>query len=111
MLSRKRRVAPALVIAVLALAVVMVAPVGAQAAQYLSAGEAARVAGGALHREYSNIEVGSLRSRCPATRNPAFRRCIYIYRDHAGTCWQGAIGVRELASRYVYRFLYDGRCS
>lgn len=86
------------------------APAHAHAWQYLSAGEAARVAGGALHREYSNIQVGSLRSRCPATSNPAFRRCVYIYYDHAGQCWSGAIGVRELAYRYVYRFLYDGRC-
>jgi hypothetical protein len=82
----------------------------AQVSQYLSAGEAARVAGSALHREYTNIQVGSLRSRCPATRNPAFRRCVYIYYDHAGQCWAGAIGVRELSYRYVYRFLYDRRC-
>lgn len=82
----------------------------AQAGQYLSAGEAARVAGRALHREYSNIQVGSLRSRCPVTRDPAFRRCVYVYYDHAGQCWAGAIGVRELSYRYVYRFLYDGRC-
>ena len=82
----------------------------AQVGQYLSAGEAARVAGRALHREYTNLEVGSLRSRCPATSNAAFRRCLYVYRDHAGQCWAGAIGVRELATRYVYRFLYDGRC-
>jgi hypothetical protein len=82
----------------------------AKAGQYLSAGEAARVAGRALHREYDNIQVGSLRSRCPATRNPAFRRCVYVYYDHAGQCWAGAIGIRELAYRYVYRFLYDGHC-
>jgi hypothetical protein len=90
--------------------VAVAAPAQAHAAQYLSAGEAARVAGRALHREYSNIQVGSLRSRCPATGNPAFRRCVYTYADHAGQCWAGAIGVRELAYRYVYRFLYDGRC-
>jgi hypothetical protein len=90
--------------------VAVVAPAQAQAGQYLSAGEAARVAGRALHREYTNIEVGSLRSRCPATVNPAFRRCVYMYYDHAGQCWAGAIGVRELGYRYVYRFLYDGRC-
>jgi hypothetical protein len=100
-----------IVAALAALTLVAVAsPAQAQAGQYLSAGEAARVTGGALHREYTNIQVGSLSSRCPATRNPAFRRCIYIYYDHAGQCWSGAIGVRELAYRYVYRFLYDGRC-
>jgi hypothetical protein len=96
-------------LAALTLGVVAV-PAQAQARQYLSAGEAASVAGRALHGEYDNIQVGSLRSRCPATRNPAFRRCVYIYYDHAGQCWAGAIGVRELAYRYAYRFLYDGRC-
>jgi hypothetical protein len=100
-----------IVVAVAALTLAAVAvPAHAQGGQYLSAGEAAKVAGRALHREYDNIQVGSLRSRCPATTNPAFRRCVYIYYDHAGQCWAGAIGVRELAYRYVYRFLYDGRC-
>jgi hypothetical protein len=90
--------------------IAVAAPAQAHATQYLSGGEAARVVGGALHREYDNIQVGSLRARCPATRNPAFRRCVYTYYDHAGQCWTGAAGVRELAYRYVYRFLYDGHC-
>jgi hypothetical protein len=99
------------VTALAALALIAVAaPAQAHARQYLSGGEAANVVGAALHREYDNIQVGSLRSRCPATRNPAFRRCVYTYYDHAGQCWTGAAGVRELAHRYVYRFLYDSRC-
>jgi len=100
-----------IVVALAALTLVAVAvPAQAQAGQYLSAGEAASVAGRALHRKYDNIQVGSLRSRCPATRNPAFRRCVYVYYDRASQCWAGAIGIREHASRYVYRFLYDERC-
>ena len=100
-----------IVAALAALALVaLAAPAHAQARQYLSAGEAARVVGAGLHREFDNIQVGSLRSRCPATRNPAFRRCVYTYYDHAGQCWTGAAAVRELSYRYVYRFLYDSRC-
>ena len=100
-----------LVVALAALSVVaLVAPAQAQAWQYLSAGEAARVTGSALHREYDNIQVGSLTSRCPARRNPAFRRCAYTYYDLAGQRWCGVSAVRELHSRYVYRILYDNRC-
>jgi hypothetical protein len=100
-----------IITALAALALVAAAaPAQAHAWQYLSAGEAARVAGGALHGEYTNIQVGSLRSHCPATGNPAFRRCVYTYADRAGQCWRGAIGVRELPDRYRYRFLFDDRC-
>jgi hypothetical protein len=90
--------------------VAVAAPAQAQATPYLSAGEAARVVGAAVHREYDNIQVGSLNAHCPATRNRSFRRCVYTYYDHAGQCWTGAAGVRELWNRYVYRFLYDARC-
>ena len=86
------------------------APAQAQAWQYLSGGEAARVTGRALHREYDNVQRGSLRARCPARRNPAFRRCAYTYYDLAGQRWCGISAVRELRSRYVYRILYDRRC-
>lgn len=87
-------------------------PVTAAAAyQNLSAGEAARLAGRALHREYPGVIArGSLNASCPATRDPAFRRCSYTYRSINSRLWCGAIGVRELAVRYVYRFLYDTRC-
>jgi hypothetical protein len=38
------------------------------------------------------------------------RVTIYVYYDRAGKRWAGAMGIREHASRCVYRFLYDGRC-
>ena len=85
-------------------------PAVASARPYLSAGEAARVTGRALHTKWDNLEQGSLNARCPATRERNLRRCSYTYFDHAGRCYWGDIGIRELRTRYVYRFLYDARC-
>jgi hypothetical protein len=92
------------------LSALLVPPAAAQAVPYLSAGEAARVTGGALHREYTNVMRGSLDARCPATRRPNVRVCSYSYLDLAGTCWWGDTKVWETRTHYYWRILFDDKC-
>jgi hypothetical protein len=94
-------------------AAVLAAPGTAEAGYYyLGAGEAARIAGKTLHREYNNVAQGSLNADCPATGNRSFRRCFYTYYDDADKCWGGSMGVRQTgADNYRYRITYDELCS
>jgi len=96
--------------AVTAVALALAAPAAAEAMPYLSAGEAARATGRALHAEYTNIARGSLDAVCPRTARPNFRRCYYTYYDLADQCWEGATAIRENFRSYSYRILWDGRC-
>jgi hypothetical protein len=75
----------------------------------LTAGEAARMVGWALHQEFTNLQRGSLTSRCRRVRRNV-RFCQYTYFDQAGNCWWGDMWVRETRTRYLYRITYDARC-
>jgi len=84
-------------------------PTPAYAVPYLGYGEAARQIGKSLHREYDNIEAGSLETSCwRLAKNRV--RCNFEYGDQAGNWYCGRGTVRETRRSY-YTSWRDWRCS
>jgi hypothetical protein len=107
---RKTLPTPAFVVASIALGAVLTIPAIAEAAPYLSNGEACRVSGRAIHREYTNVVPGS--GRCYVQRHPRRRNIVMTgthYRDRSGQRWYTSIMVRETWDSYYTRILSDTR--
>jgi hypothetical protein len=77
---------------------------------HLTAGEACRIAGKAVHREYTNVVPGS--GSCFTQRRPGHhdqRLVDFYYEDRAGSLWLTTLSVRETWTQYRWRILNDSR--
>ena len=81
----------------------------AQASEYLTKREACRIAGLAVHREYSNVVPGS--GHCYFPWRPSRTKLLVdiFYRDYAGTTWDTSVMVRETPYRFFWRIINDSR--
>jgi hypothetical protein len=89
---------------------VLAVPAVAEAAPYLSSGEACRTAGRIIHTEYRHVQPGSSRGYCHAQRRPRrpdMRTVDISYRDTAGYWWHTKMSIREWWGGYRYRILSD----
>lgn len=97
------------VLIVTAVLTAVATPAAADAAPYLSAAEAARVAGRILHQEW-NVDRGSGSFHCKRWRGRGdMRKCQTAYTVH-GRCWWTDLVIRETWRGYRYRVTYDVRC-
>jgi hypothetical protein len=95
-----------------ALALTAAAPASAQAARYLGAGEACRVAGGIIHSEFTNVVPGSSAGHCYTQRHPSRRNMRLVdiyYLDRSDRWWKTTVALRETWEDYRYRILSDVR--
>ena len=81
-----------------------------ESAPYLTSGEAARVIGRYLRREYSGgVTRGSLDAECSRTSRTGVR-CAFNFRDASGEFACGSISVKERRGSYGVRVRSLGPC-
>jgi hypothetical protein len=93
-----------------ALALTVAVPAVAQAAPYLGNGEACRVAGSAIHKEWTGIVPGS--GRCGIQRHPTRSNIVMVsmrYATYRAGRWITTLSIRETRDHYYWRFLDDQR--
>jgi hypothetical protein len=78
----------------------LVFPGVAEAREWLTGGEASRVIGRELHREYTNLWPGTLTTQC-ARQQAHIVVCNFVYGDRAGNPYCGRGRVREYRYRYL----------
>ena len=105
----KTRKWPAIVIG-LAVAVIVVAPAQADAAPYLTKGQACSQAGKRIHRGWVGVVPGS--GHCDIQRHPTRTNIVMAsmsYRTYRAGRWMTTVMVRKTWSGYRTRILVDSR--